>query len=127
MIDNLLLLYVDCVLFEQVFFNLLCNVIEVNCEVYFGLLLWVVIGSCVEFGGLFCLWVCDQGLGVLVDQLEYIFMLFYISKLEGLGLGLLMSCSIVEGFGGIFEVELLVDGGLFMNCWLLFVVGVMGG
>ncbi len=103
---------------EQVFLNLLRNAIEANREAHPGSPSRVVIGSRVEPGGLLCLWVRDQGPGVPADQLEHIFTPFHTSKPEGLGLGLSMSRSIVEGFGGTLEAELPADGGLLMNCRL---------
>jgi signal transduction histidine kinase len=42
----------------------------------------------------------DQGPGVTEPELEQIFTPFYTSKPDGLGLGLSMSRSIIEGFGG---------------------------
>lgn len=118
MTDNPPPLYADRVLLEQVFLNLLRNAIEANREAHPGSPSRVVIGSRVEPGGLLCLWVRDQGPGVPADQLEHIFTPFHTSKPEGLGLGLSMSRSIVEGFGGTLEAELPADGGLLMNCRL---------
>ncbi|WP_239508001.1 ATP-binding protein, partial [Serratia marcescens] len=73
------------------------------------------------------LWVRDQGPGVPADQLEHIFTPFHTSKPEGLGLGLSMSRSIVEGFGGTLEAELPAEGGLLMNCRLPLAAGATGG
>ncbi|MBF3304433.1 PAS domain-containing sensor histidine kinase, partial [Pseudomonas aeruginosa] len=127
MTDNPPPLYADRVLLEQVFLNLLRNAIEANREAHPGSPSRVVIGSRVEPGGLLCLWVRDQGPGVPADQLEHIFTPFYTSKPEGLGLGLSMSRSIVEGFGGTLEAELPADGGLLMNCRLPLAAGATGG
>lgn len=101
--------------------------IEANREAHPGSPSRVVIGSRVEPGGLLCLWVRDQGPGVPADQLEHIFTPFHTSKPEGLGLGLSMSRSIVEGFGGTLEAELPADGGLLMNCRLPLAAGATGG
>ena len=127
MTDNPPPLYADRVLLEQVFLNLLRNAIEANREAHPGSPSRVVIGSRVEPGGLLCLWVRDQGPGVPADQLEDIFTPFHTSKPEGLGLGLSMSRSIVEGFGGTLEAELQADGGLLMNCRLPLAAGATGG
>ncbi|WP_132681186.1 PAS domain-containing sensor histidine kinase [Pseudomonas aeruginosa] len=127
MTDNPPPLYADRVLLEQVFLNLLRNAIEANREAHPGSPSRVVIGSRVEPGGLLCLWVRDQGPGVPADQLEHIFTPFHTSKPEGLGLGLSMSRSIVEGFGGTLEAELPADGGLLMNCRLPLAAGATGG
>lgn len=127
MTDNPPPLYADRVLLEQVFLNLLRNAIEANREAHPGAPSRVVIGSRVEPGGLLCLWVRDEGPGVPADQLEHIFTPFHTSKAEGLGLGLSMSRSIVEGFGGTLEAGLPADGGLLMNCRLPFAAGATGG
>ena len=59
----------------------------------------------------------DQGPGVSADQLEQLFTPFYTSKPQGLGLGLSMSRSIIEGFGG--ELEACPQpSGLLMCCSL---------
>jgi C4-dicarboxylate-specific signal transduction histidine kinase len=50
--------------------------------------------------------------------LEHIFTPFYTSKAEGLGLGLSMSRSIIEGFGGALEAHPGKAGGLCLECRL---------
>src|SRR5690606_4866566 len=60
----------------------------------------------------------DQGAGVTPAQLEQLFTPFYTSKADGLGLGLSMSRSIIEGFGGSLEAEDGVLGGLCLTCRL---------
>jgi signal transduction histidine kinase len=61
--------------------------------------------------------VSDQGPGVSLAQLEQIFTPFYTSKANGLGLGLSMSRSIIEGFGGELQAEPMPVG-LQMCCRL---------
>ena len=56
--------------------------------------------------------ISDQGPGVEAAQLGHIFTPFYTSKAEGLGLGLSMSRSIIEGFGGALEARPGELGGL---------------
>ena len=61
--------------------------------------------------------VADMGSGIPEDVAERLFTPFYTSKADGLGLGLSMSRSIVEGFGG----ELLAErrpAGLCLRCRL---------
>lgn len=60
----------------------------------------------------------DEGPGLDAVALERIFTPFYTSKPEGLGLGLSMSRSIIEGFGGSLEGEPMEEGGLRMRCRL---------
>jgi two-component system, LuxR family, sensor kinase FixL len=47
----------------------------------------------------------DNGSGITEDQLDKLFMPFYTSKREGLGLGLSISRSIVNMHGGAIWVE----------------------
>ena len=62
--------------------------------------------------------VADQGPGVAAEQLDGIFTPFTTSKPEGLGLGLSMSRSIVEGFGGTLQAHPGDTGGLILCCRL---------
>ena len=63
-------------------------------------------------------WVKDNGAGGAADALEHIFTPFYTSKPDGLGLGLSMSRSIVEGCGGSLEARHAEGGGLCLECRL---------
>jgi len=60
----------------------------------------------------------DCGPGLSDAELERVFTPFYTSKPEGLGLGLSMSRSIVEGFGGSLEAQRAEGVGLSMRCRL---------
>lgn len=62
--------------------------------------------------------VADQGCGVPAERLDEIFTPFITSKPEGLGLGLSMSRSIVEGFGGNLHARANEPGGLVLCCRL---------
>ena len=59
----------------------------------------------------------DEGPGVSEPELEQIFTPFYTSKADGLGLGLSMSRSIIEGFGGELQAR-RQPVGLLMGCRL---------
>lgn len=109
--------YADPVLLEQVLLNLLRNAIDANREQHHGKPSQVLISTQQLAGGLRIV-VQDQGPGVSDEVLGRMFTPFYTSKPEGLGLGLSMSRSIVEGFGGSLQAEQLVDGGLQLTCYL---------
>ncbi|MCQ4348324.1 PAS domain S-box protein [Pseudomonas stutzeri] len=107
--DNLPPLYADRVLLEQVLLNLLRNAIEANREAHPGAPSTVRLAARPEAGGL-CVTVQDQGPGVSEEALAQLFTPFYTSKADGLGLGLAMSRSIVEGFGGELWAERQASG-----------------
>lgn len=116
--DNLPPVYVDRVLLEQVLLNLLRNAIDANREAHPQAASTIRLQAALEADGQqLSISVEDQGPGVSEDALAHIFTPFYTSKADGLGLGLSMSRSIVEGFGG----ELLArrqPGGLCLVCRL---------
>ncbi len=116
--DNLPPVYADRVLLEQVLLNLLRNAIEANREAHPGAPSRIRLAAGLEGGGQrLCIGVEDQGPGVGEAQLEQIFTPFYTSKAEGLGLGLSMSRSIVEGFGGELGASRQAEG-LRLTCSL---------
>ncbi|WP_298184205.1 PAS domain S-box protein [uncultured Pseudomonas sp.] len=115
--DNLPRVYADRVLLEQVLLNLLRNAIDANREAHPGQASRIEL-SAVEQDGQLCVRVWDQGPGVAQGELEHIFTPFYTSKAEGLGLGLSMSRSILEGFGGALEAHPGTAGGLCLECRL---------
>lgn len=115
--DNLPPAYVDRVLLEQVLLNLLRNAIEANREAHPDHPSRIEL-SAAEVAGELCIRVQDQGSGVAEAELEHIFAPFYTSKAEGLGLGLSMSRSIIEGFGGSLEALAGEGGGLCLECRL---------
>jgi PAS domain S-box-containing protein len=115
--DNLPPVYADRVLLEQVLLNLLRNAIEANREVHPQQASHIVLGAEAAAGGGVQVSVSDQGPGVSVEQLPQLFTPFFTSKANGLGLGLSMSRSIVEGFGGDLQAQ-PQDRGLTMCCRL---------
>lgn len=110
--------FADRVLLEQVLLNLLRNAIEANREAHPQAASRVVISARLMPGAGIDVEVLDEGPGLDAVALERIFTPFYTSKPEGLGLGLSMSRSIIEGFGGSLEGEPTEEGGLRMRCRL---------
>lgn len=115
--DNLPPVYADRVLLEQVLLNLLRNAIEANREVHPQQGSHIVLGAEAAAEGGVRISVSDQGPGVCAEQLPQLFTPFYTSKANGLGLGLSMSRSIVEGFGGDLQAH-PQERGLTMCCHL---------
>lgn len=115
--DNLPLVYADRVLLEQVLLNLLRNAIDANREAHPGQPSKIVLVAERANDGRVEISVHDQGPGVSESALENIFTPFYTSKVDGLGLGLSMSRSIIEGFGGELQAQ-RVPVGLLMRCYL---------
>ncbi|WDG79113.1 PAS domain S-box protein [Pseudomonas chlororaphis] len=115
--DNLPPVYADRILLEQVLLNLLRNAIEANREVHPQQGSQIVLGAQASSEGGVEVSVSDQGPGVSAEQLAQLFTPFYTSKANGLGLGLSMSRSIVEGFGGDLQAQ-PQSHGLKMCCHL---------
>lgn len=115
--DNLPLVFADRVLLEQVLLNLLRNAIDANRERHPGAPSQVRLEAS-EADGNLAVRVIDQGPGVSDEQMGKLFTPFYTSKADGLGLGLSMSRSIVEGFGGSLEALPAEGGGLCLECRL---------
>ncbi|MDH2198964.1 sensor histidine kinase [Ectopseudomonas oleovorans] len=115
--DNLPPVFADRVLLEQVLLNLLRNAIDANRERHPGAPSQVRLEAS-EADGNLAVRVIDQGPGVSDEQMGKLFTPFYTSKADGLGLGLSMSRSIVEGFGGSLEALPAEGGGLCLECRL---------
>ena len=109
--------YADRVLLEQVLLNLLRNAIDANREQHKGQPSRIVLSAELNAGQV-QIQVSDQGPGVAMERLDGIFTPFNTSKPEGLGLGLSMSRSIIEGFGGTLQATPGVAGGLILCCRL---------
>ncbi|MBT8766849.1 PAS domain-containing sensor histidine kinase [Metapseudomonas boanensis] len=116
--ENLPPVYADRVLLEQVLLNLLRNAIDANREAHPGQDSVIVLAARPEVEGRLAIEVRDQGPGLDEAELARIFTPFYTSKPDGLGLGLSMSRSIIEGFGGSLDGEPGEEGGLLMRCRL---------
>jgi len=115
--DNLPPVFADRVLLEQVLLNLLRNAIDANRERHPGAPSQVRLEAG-EADGSLAIRVIDQGPGVSDEQMGKLFTPFYTSKADGLGLGLSMSRSIIEGFGGALEAFPAEGGGLCLECRL---------
>ncbi|UCR85580.1 PAS domain-containing sensor histidine kinase [Pseudomonas chlororaphis] len=115
--DNLPPVYADRILLEQVLLNLLRNAIEANREVHPQQGSQIILSAQASDEGGVEVSVSDQGPGVSAEQLAQLFTPFYTSKANGLGLGLSMSRSIVEGFGGDLQAQ-PQNHGLKMCCHL---------
>ena len=109
--------YADRVLLEQVLLNLLRNAIDANNEQLPGQPSRILLQAQALDAVTLQISVQDQGPGVSAGQLEHLFTPFYTSKADGLGLGLSMSRSIVEGFGGELNARPQASG-LLMCCCL---------
>ena len=109
--------YADRVLLEQVLLNLLRNAMDANGDAHPGQPSSIEL-SALQQDDVLCIRVRDQGPGVAAEALQHIFTPFYTSKAEGLGLGLSMSRSIIEGFGGALEAFAAEGGGLCLECRL---------
>jgi FixJ family two-component response regulator/signal transduction histidine kinase len=56
--------------------------------------------------------VCDSGEGIAAEHVEEVFEPFWTTREEGLGLGLAICRSIVEGHGGVMRVDPNLDRGV---------------
>lgn len=109
----------DPVLLEQVLINLIRNGIEATLEAgktHQDEPARITIASCVNCEMETLVQVTDQGLGQDDEGLRNMFTPFYTNKPQGLGLGLSMSRSIIEGFGGFLDATPAATGGLTLTC-----------
>ncbi|MDS1311633.1 sensor histidine kinase [Marinobacter xiaoshiensis] len=110
----------DQVLLEQVLINLIRNGMEANMEARAAqgasagsrLMLSASINS----EGETLIDVTDEGPGLDDQEIRKMFQPFYTNKPQGLGLGLSMSRSIIEGFGGFLDARPASNGGLTLTC-----------
>ena len=110
-------IFADHLLIQQVLLNLIRNACEAMEEVeQYKRQLTVktekLENDCIRVS------VCDQGPGLKPDELEHMFEPFFTLKKEGMGLGLSVSCSIIESHGGRLWAEKLPGKG-FVVCFTL--------
>ena len=115
--DILPLVFADRVLLEQVLLNLLRNAIDANREQHPQQPSVIALRVQNHDAHWLHISVQDQGPGVSAAQLEQLFTPFYTSKPDGLGLGLSMSRSIIEGFAGELDACRQPEG-LLLSCKL---------
>ncbi|SFN28598.1 sensor histidine kinase [Marinobacter pelagius] len=112
----------DPVLLEQVLINLIRNGIEATVEsrktksTDSGNPAEITLTTCINDCKETLIEVTDQGDGLGEQEIRQMFQPFYTSKPQGLGLGLSMSRSIIEGFGGFLDARLAKTGGLTLTC-----------
>jgi len=118
--DRSPLINADTVLLEQVLINLIRNGIDAIVEARRAdgdrPRDRLVVGVRVNEAGETLIEVTDQGNGLDEAGIRQMFTPFYTSKPQGLGLGLSMSRSIIEGFGGFLDAIPAAAGGLTLVC-----------
>lgn len=108
----------DPVLLEQVLVNLLRNAIDANRERNPSTASRIRITTHEAAANMVEIVIEDQGPGLDAEGIEHMFTPFFTRKADGLGLGLSMSRSIVDGFGGYLNAEPAAQGGLRLVCRL---------
>ena len=108
----------DPVLLEQVLINLLRNAIDANRERNPEGSSRIRITTEKTATNMVQIAIEDEGPGLDEEGIEHMFTPFFTRKTDGLGLGLSMSRSIVEGFGGYLDAEPGPEGGLRLICRL---------
>ncbi|MGZ8241889.1 MAG: PAS domain S-box protein, partial [Methylobacter sp.] len=98
--QNLPPIYVDHIQIEQVIINLIRNSIEALQDLPAKLQRQIIIHSCVTANNSIQVRVKDNGLGLNKDQQQKIFMPFYTTKTDGMGMGLSISRSLIEAHAG---------------------------
>jgi len=112
----------DPVLLEQVLINLIRNGIDATVEARSMVdtapegPAEITLTTCINSEQETLIEVTDQGTGLAEAEIRQMFQPFYTSKPQGLGLGLSMSRSIIEGFGGFLDARQATTGGLTLTC-----------
>lgn len=98
----------DPILLQQAIMNLVRNAIEATSESDVGPH-EVIVRASRSGSGMIEVSVRDTGVGVAPDVLDRLFEPFFTTKAEGLGIGLTITRSIIESFGGRLEAGLNPD------------------
>ncbi|MBR9870750.1 MAG: PAS domain S-box protein [Gammaproteobacteria bacterium] len=110
----------DPILLEQVLINLIRNGIEANVDasrIRHGTEpSKILVSTLINNQNETLIVVTDEGPGLDEEGVRQMFQPFYTSKPKGLGLGLSMSRSIIEGFGGFLDASPAETGGLSLIC-----------
>ncbi|WP_323751125.1 PAS domain S-box protein [Marinobacter sp.] len=110
----------DPILLEQVLINLIRNGIEANVDACRSQQdakpLQILVSTLINDQNETLIVVTDEGPGLDEKGIRQMFQPFYTSKPTGLGLGLSMSRSIIEGFGGFLDAVPAETGGLSLIC-----------
>ena len=110
----------DPILLEQVLINLIRNGIEANvdaCQKSKSIHTSdILVKTFINDQNETLIVVTDEGPGLDDEGVRQMFQPFYTSKPKGLGLGLSMSRSIIEGFGGFLDAQPAETGGLSLIC-----------
>lgn len=100
----------DAILIEQVLVNLLRNAFEAMSEAQCPHPV-VTVRTAADGGGLIAVTVTDNGPGFGEATTDQLFQAFYTTKEQGMGLGLVISRSIIEAHGGRLTAAPNPDGG----------------
>lgn len=110
----------DPILLEQVLINLIRNGIEANVDASRSRQgtepSKILVSTLINDQNETLIVVTDEGPGLDEEGVRQMFQPFYTSKPKGLGLGLSMSRSIIEGFGGFLDASPAETGGLSLIC-----------
>jgi PAS domain S-box-containing protein len=111
----------DPMLLEQVLINLVRNGIEAIADARgprddARRMPEIILATGLNADGEPVIEVTDEGPGLDEQGIRQMFQPFYTSKPQGLGLGLSMSRSIIEGFGGFLDARRAPGGGLTLTC-----------
>ena len=96
---------VDVVQVEQVLLNLLRNALDALLDVPVEQRWLTLHAGCVDNGESVLVEVMDSGPGMDENTLEHLFEAFYTTKQTGMGMGLVISQTIIEDHNGKIEVE----------------------
>lgn len=99
---------------EQIFHNILTNAIVAQQNLLSG---WVRITATSADKGI-SLTICDNGPGLTTQALQEVFMPFFTTRLDGLGLGMALTESLVQRLHGSIKVDNIEGQGACFTLWL---------